>query len=157
MIVTISHNFDGNDRLLLLLERFHSARWVARQPGQLPRDDLLKCESAVAGLRKTYLPREWESRCSICGLRHSAVEKGTCKFWIAWAAEAKAKAQAKAKAPVDAPAPASAPAPAPAVAETASAKDVLQEAVAQEEAEEAEEPTFTPFMPQLRKHAIDVN
>ena len=51
---------------------------------ELPKEDLLRCESAVQGLRKAYLRREWESRCSFCGTRHSIVEKGSCKFWVAW-------------------------------------------------------------------------
>jgi hypothetical protein len=41
-----------------------------------------KVESAYAGLRKAYLPREWYPRCATCGLRHDVVEKGTCKYWV---------------------------------------------------------------------------
>ena len=32
-------------------------------------DGLQRCESAVQGLRKQYLPRSWENRCADCGLR----------------------------------------------------------------------------------------
>lgn len=52
---------------------------------ELPVDHLNRTESAVQGLRKTLLSRDWESRCAVCGVRHSVVEKGTCKFWVAFA------------------------------------------------------------------------
>jgi len=50
--------------------------------------DLNKVEIAVAGLRKIYLPREWEPRCSTCGVRHAPLEGGTCKFWVQFALNA---------------------------------------------------------------------
>ena len=57
--------------------------------GELP-DDFAKCCSAVQGLRKTLLPREWNPRCVDCGVRHSGIEIHTCRFWRDWAEQARA-------------------------------------------------------------------
>ena len=135
---------DEKHHLKMLQQELHDRLDSYSMEAELPREALLQCESAVQGLRKSYLPREWESRCSFCGLRHSAVEKGTCKFWVKWAAEAKANAEAKATARPKAEAAAMA------TAEAAAAQE-------EEHAAAADEPAFTPFMPQLRKPHIDVN
>ena len=57
--------------------------------GELP-DDFAKCCSAVQGLRKTLLAREWNPRCVDCGVRHSGIEIHTCRFWRDWAEQARA-------------------------------------------------------------------
>jgi hypothetical protein len=155
---------DEKHHVKMLQQELHDRLDSYSVEDELPREALLQCESAVQGLRKSYLPREWESRCSFCGLRHSAVEKGTCKFWVKWAAEAKANAEAMANAEAKANAEAApnaeveatptarpkAEAAAVATAEGAAAQEV-------EHAAAADEPAFTPFMPQLRKPPIDVN
>ena len=43
--------------------------------------ELGKCEAALHGLRKTLLPRSWDTRCTACGVRHKDIEIHTCKFW----------------------------------------------------------------------------
>ena len=55
---------------------------------ELPVDDLNRTESAVQGIRKCYMPRDWQVRCTTCKMRHFDMEKGTCKFWVKFAAEA---------------------------------------------------------------------
>ena len=72
----------------LLSEAFERLTLCASDD-QLPEDDLMRCESAVQGLRKSYLIRDWEPRCAFCGVRHSAVEKGSCKYWQAFKATAR--------------------------------------------------------------------
>ena len=125
---------------------------------ELPKDDLLQCESAVQGLRKAYLAREWESRCSFCGVRHSIVEKGSCKFWIAWAETAKENSAPKLNAPASEPdveppvKPHVEPPPAPSAA-PADGEDGEdgEDGNAVDEAAAAD--TFAPFMPYLKKIA----
>jgi len=46
--------------------------------------DLTRSESAVQGLRKTFLRRPWNPRCEKCGVRHEDIEFSTCKFWQAY-------------------------------------------------------------------------
>lgn len=73
------------------LQRFiKGAKSLATINAQLMAD-INKVEIAVAGLRKAYLPREWEPRCSVCGIRHTALETGTCKFWVKYAQQAQDK------------------------------------------------------------------
>ena len=50
--------------------------------------ELGKCGAALHGLRKTLLPRSWDPRCSVCGVRHKDIEIHTCKFWQEWASAA---------------------------------------------------------------------
>ena len=135
---------------------------------------LNRVESAVGGLRKMYLKRpEWDKRCLECGTRHTEVEKGTCKFWRRWADEAKeneeaeaevtkavavAKAQegkaeeAAAKEEAKEEAAAVDKATPPAAAGTAAA--AAKEEAAAAAAAAAEQPSFVPFMPQLRRREM---
>lgn len=99
---------------------------------------LNRVESACAGLRKMYVPREWDDRCVSCGTRHSTVEHGTCKFWKRWTEEAREREAEEARAKVEAPTeptPADAP-PAPkAEAATEAKAEVAAEAKAEVAAE----------------------
>ena len=105
----------------------------------LPHDDLLRCESAVQGLRKSYLSRMWESRCLECGIRHSMIEKGSCKFWKAWANDAKQRVVEKQPLSVTVR---------PVQDEgSAHATPVNNDSTSMDG---AEDDTFTPFMPTLK-------
>ena len=75
----------GYTRALLAeaLERIE----LCSMDAELPKEDLLRCESAVQGLRKTLLRRPWGPRCGQCGVRYEDIEHGTCKFWCRWARE----------------------------------------------------------------------
>jgi hypothetical protein len=60
---------------------------------ELPLEVLNRSESAFQALRKQYLPQEWEDRCVECGCRHFGIERGSCKFWVTFKAEAAAAAE----------------------------------------------------------------
>ena len=64
-----------------LFKEAHKRLLTCANEPSLFQDELLQVESAVQGLRKVYLRREWDARCAECGLRHTDIEKGTCKFW----------------------------------------------------------------------------
>ena len=102
---------------------------------------LNRAESALAGLRKMYLPRSWEDRCITCGTRHTMIEHGTCKFWVRWANEAREREAAEKTEP------AAAPAPPPKSKAPAEAKEEASAAGAGEEVE------FVPFLPKLQAAA----
>ena len=86
-------------------------------------EELTSIETAVQGMRKDYLAREWAPRCVTCSMRHgpqdpSVQKNGGCDFWVDFANEAKEAAAAAAAAAVEvgkahvdpAPGPVAAPA-----------------------------------------------
>ena len=133
--------------------------------------ELNKCESAVAGLRKIYLPRNWAERCLECGTRHSVVESGTCKFWRRWTAEARDREAAEAAGAPEAVEAAEAAEPVKMQAEESVGMSVdggaeahcikgdrMPAAVAEgvevdAPKAQADAPVFEPFMPKLRMQA----
>ena len=89
LLLTTYHLLQAHCKLLLEVAqgRLEACGRELARTGALGAE-LGKCEAALHGLRKTLLPRSWDTRCSACGVRHKDIEIHTCKFWREWASAA---------------------------------------------------------------------
>jgi len=123
---------------------------------ELAQEDLLKCESAVQGLRKNLLPREWNDRCLTCGTRHSDVERGTCKFWVAWSEKRKKRLEAEEKEVQGVTPPATkngAGTGWPAVPGAETVEAAVEAPLPEAPTEPDDDDKFVPFLPSLKSKA----
>ena len=168
-----------NHRLLLCAEEEFDVSSLEKSEEMKEPIGLNRCESAAAGLRKMYLKRPFDERCTTCGTRHHVVESGTCKFWVRWIAEAKEREEeeVKAKEVTDPEAAAAAKerrkaeeakvweeeanAALKAVEEAERAAEgavkVAETLKAAEAAAKLEEPALIPFMPKLREREAAIS